>query len=313
MIYVKKTGPPTANQHRDWLRSLANEVHKRLRRLESSVLQLAPAPTVGAMRNLYGWAADIGRLAAPGTDDVSIYFDYVPGTAHRTIWAGFFVSGEARVRHIASLLKSRCGKAMVLPHARFGITNGVVRLNPALSKRDLGTPVIEMFRGYAKTYGVYLSEVPRLRAGPARTLARDAADFLRHCVEGLEHAGSARTRTWHREKEFKNRKITVTTRIFLRSSAQAQQVKSDDGWTCRVCGFAPEVVYGLQGRACLDAHHVKALHTKGRRATTTLSDLITVCANCHRVLGKLAPDERGLSELRARLKKRKRMQPRRIR
>jgi 5-methylcytosine-specific restriction enzyme A len=67
---------------------------------------------------------------------------------------------------------------------------------------------------------------------------------------------------------------------------------------CEVCGFDFEAVYGERGREFIEVHHTLPLHASGERKTK-LSDLILLCANCHRMIHRSAPwlmpdDLRGL-------------------
>lgn len=52
---------------------------------------------------------------------------------------------------------------------------------------------------------------------------------------------------------------------------------------CEACGFDFEKVYGDRGAGLIEVHHVRPLHESGP-TTTRLSDLMLVCANCHRMI-----------------------------
>ena len=54
---------------------------------------------------------------------------------------------------------------------------------------------------------------------------------------------------------------------------------------CEKCKFDPEAVYGVGiGEACIEAHHILPLGTNQNVRKTKITDLICVCANCHRVI-----------------------------
>ena len=54
---------------------------------------------------------------------------------------------------------------------------------------------------------------------------------------------------------------------------------------CEKCKLDPEAVYGVGiGEACIEVHHILPLGTDQNVRKTKLSDLVCVCANCHRVI-----------------------------
>lgn len=82
----------------------------------------------------------------------------------------------------------------------------------------------------------------------------------------------------------------VTHLTIERSSAAAQYKKTifkqEHGQLkCEHCGFIPSEKYGQDdGDACIEVHHIAQLSDLDTSRTTTLHDLICVCANCHRFL-----------------------------
>ncbi|OZD05113.1 HNH endonuclease [Rhodococcus sp. 06-235-1A] len=71
-------------------------------------------------------------------------------------------------------------------------------------------------------------------------------------------------------------------------------LETHDRVACEVCGFDPEAVYGERGREYTEVHHVLPLHVSGE-TRTKMSDLVLLCANCHRMIHRrspwLSPDE----------------------
>lgn len=57
------------------------------------------------------------------------------------------------------------------------------------------------------------------------------------------------------------------------------------GYGCKVCGFDFEKTYGKLGHEFIEVHHIKPLHTvKGETPINPKTDLIPLCANCHRMI-----------------------------
>ena len=75
------------------------------------------------------------------------------------------------------------------------------------------------------------------------------------------------------------------------------------GYTCNICGFNYMKHYGGIGKNYIDVHHIKPLY-QGERLPNPKTDMISVCANCHRMLHRnkystLTPEElKGLIVLR---------------
>jgi HNH endonuclease len=63
-----------------------------------------------------------------------------------------------------------------------------------------------------------------------------------------------------------------------RNRAVVLQCKERDNYTCKACGFSLRV----NGRSVIDCHHLTPLASGGGRVTS-VSDLVCLCPNCHRV------------------------------
>ncbi len=60
-----------------------------------------------------------------------------------------------------------------------------------------------------------------------------------------------------------------------------------------------EDIYGPLGHRFAEAHHRQALASLDPAIPTKLEDLVTVCANCHRMLHRMDGEEGDLQKLRA--------------
>ena len=58
---------------------------------------------------------------------------------------------------------------------------------------------------------------------------------------------------------------------------------------CEVCGFDFGSVYGALGSGFAECHHTLPVSQLSPGATTKLSDLAVVCANCHRMIHRSKP------------------------
>jgi 5-methylcytosine-specific restriction enzyme A len=80
----------------------------------------------------------------------------------------------------------------------------------------------------------------------------------------------------------------------LRARKIKEFLKTHPQVFCEVCGFDFHHTYGDRGAGYVEVHHKVPLHVSGE-VTTKLSDLILLCANCHRMIHRatpwLTPDE----------------------
>ena len=56
------------------------------------------------------------------------------------------------------------------------------------------------------------------------------------------------------------------------------------GLDCMACGFNFEDFYGRAGKDFIEVHHIVPLSDAGRTETNPATDLIVLCANCHRII-----------------------------
>ena len=82
-----------------------------------------------------------------------------------------------------------------------------------------------------------------------------------------------------------------------RSPKLSFQRKVRDGYQCQICGLKFEKIYDKIGRNFAEAHHIIPLAKLETTQRNTIEDLITVCANCHRMLHKLKGEEGDIKEL----------------
>ena len=56
---------------------------------------------------------------------------------------------------------------------------------------------------------------------------------------------------------------------------------------CKACGFSFFEKYGELGRGFIEAHHITPLSSSGDERNSRISDLVPLCANCHRMIHRL--------------------------
>jgi len=61
------------------------------------------------------------------------------------------------------------------------------------------------------------------------------------------------------------------------------------GYSCQVCRFDFEKFYGVSGKAYIEVHHLERLADRKLSMTNPITDLIPLCANCHRIAHRRTP------------------------
>lgn len=120
----------------------------------------------------------------------------------------------------------------------------------------------------------------------------DAAGYVRHLLNGgSEPAPSIHVEAQTPEQEYSEgeRKVKETA-YFRRNTQLVKDAKQHYGFTCQVCGFNFEAVYGADlGREFIECHHTNPLSENSDTLTSTIQDVCVVCSNCHRMLHRTRP------------------------
>lgn len=78
-----------------------------------------------------------------------------------------------------------------------------------------------------------------------------------------------------------------------RNRAIRDQCAERDHYTCQVCGFNFEKIYGERGKGFIEIHHKKPMASYDGEHEIKLEDLIALCSNCHSMIhygGRLLDD-----------------------
>ena len=69
-----------------------------------------------------------------------------------------------------------------------------------------------------------------------------------------------------------------------RDSTLRKNALAIHGYNCMACGFNYEEYYGEIGKGFIEVHHVVPLASVGETETNPKTDLVVLCANCHRMV-----------------------------
>lgn len=85
---------------------------------------------------------------------------------------------------------------------------------------------------------------------------------------------------------------------YERSPINRKKAIQIHGVICNVCGFNYEAIYGARGADYIDVHHVRPISTFAEEQhVDPQADLITLCANCHRMIHRKPNDILSIEQL----------------
>jgi 5-methylcytosine-specific restriction endonuclease McrA len=282
----------TARQDKALLLKTAQTVADELKqRSEGTSLRLRWPFRVGQV-NTGGWRAKIGDLGK-GQPCLQIWLDLFAGYDARKFNFCFYLNDRAKLRRMAN----RASKQ--LPVYR-RITekdterDGFYFLSERLHQDEFGPVILEEYWGKWCYYGIYLSAGSGINP---KLCARAAAFF--ETVARTMPDGEPENETHEIYAQIENRKLVVSHIQRERSRFLASECKERDKYQCQVCNMRFEQTYGDIGKTFAEAHHIIPLSELKGRVKTRLDDLVTVCANCHRMLHRMDDKRSDVQKLKA--------------
>jgi 5-methylcytosine-specific restriction protein A len=88
------------------------------------------------------------------------------------------------------------------------------------------------------------------------------------------------------------RLITKTVEEYERNESLREDSLKFYGFVCLACDFDFASKYGAAGEKLIEVHHTERLADRGLSMTNPITDLVPLCANCHRIAHKRIPPYR---------------------
>jgi len=83
---------------------------------------------------------------------------------------------------------------------------------------------------------------------------------------------------------------SVSVNSYERNPVARLQCMEHHGYTCKVCSFNFESIYGAIGKNYIHVHHLVPLsEIKGEYVVDPVNDLVPVCPNCHAMIHSTRP------------------------
>ena len=153
-------------------------------------------------------------------------------------------------------------------------------------------------------YGVYDSALPENVDSILGIVVR-ATRFFENVIMNQQPAASSQEKE-HEEDyaHIENRQVVRQHLAREQSRPLAAQCHRRDNYRCQVCEMTFREVYGDIGKSFAQTHHIVPLKRLTDTVESSLSDLVTVCSNCHRMLHRLDGEEGDMAKLRRMLHRR---------
>lgn len=277
-----------------WLLKTARAVAAELKQhIEGTPLRVR-LPGRATSTETDGWAARIGDLGKNRLG-LEIWLDRFSGHQDRKLNACF----AGNRRQLITLTEQVAKKLVPVRVITGNDTNddGYLVLTKPLRRDEFNQPIFEK-HPYGETYfGIYdLTRRSSERISP-HFLARAVA-FFESVARSLRHA-KPEDDTQDIYPRVENRQRVASHLRRERSRFLAMTRKIMDNYECQVCGLRFEDRYGNLGIEFAEAHHSVPLSQLRENVKTRIEDLVTVCANCHRMLHRMEGKRDDLKNLRA--------------
>ncbi len=269
-------------QGKTWLFAIAKAVANELKRRCNGANLRIRLPQKATTTNTDGWRARIGDLGN-GQPRLEIWFDRFTRYDERKLWAGFYSPQNKIITKIADRVARKLRPHRVITEKDVG-GDKLVLLRKRLPRNEFYVPIFEKYTGNS-FYGIY-DQTRFSSAAGANNFHEIALDFF------LDVAGTLPNPISENEEheiypQIEDRKLVKSHVQRERSRLLARERKARDNYECQICNMKFEEIYGSIGETFAEAHHIIPLAKLKSHMKTHLEDLITVCANCHRMLHKM--------------------------
>lgn len=282
---------------------LANavEVANRLRVYRDDTNLKIRIPKTVYESNTDGWSVDIGNLGS-GQPKLTIWLDKFSGYSERKFYAGFYSRKSEQIESIIDSVAEKFGVVRETTSDEI-LDDGPITLAERLQRSEFNAPLHDHYDNGMNFFGFY--DPSRFTSSLInKHFCTRAVTFFEDVARSLPDA-KQRQSDYDQYPRVENRKIVRSHIARERSGYLALERKSKDGFICQICGFNFERTYGDLGVEFAEAHHKVPLSMLDKEVRTTLDDLITVCANCHRMLHRMEGSKGDIPKLKNIVRKHK--------
>jgi len=284
-----------SRQGRAWLLTTAKAVAERLKLQSEGTGLRIRIPSRATTTNTDGWRAVIGDLGRNQTR-LEVWFDRFSGYPNRKLYACFYSEDRHKMTAITKRVSRKLWPIRTITQKDTDEKKHLVLID-RLKRSEFNSPILEKYPDGWTFYGIYDPTRDSSEMVSPHFCARAVA-FFEDVARALPHA-TAEDVQRDAYPQIENRKRVVSHLQRERSRLLATERKIRDNHVCKVCGFRFEDCYGKLGNEFAEAHHLVPLSRLREKVRTSIDDIATVCANCHRMLHRMAGERGDMKKLRA--------------
>lgn len=289
---------PLNNRYKSLLKKIALDIQLEVSSKVHDHRIIKIENPVVVQTNTFGWCVDIFKFKKiPGRGTVEIWLDYFPNVGRPVLAICYSSNMAARIKKIAS-----CIDGFVDDHITKvkECVDGEL-LSNALQRKYFNKYLIEPYEAKYFTY-YFFDQIKSEDVLPLR-LRHEISKQIEWLVRTVSSSLEIQLSIDEDSSAIENSVLFTKHKRRERSKALANAAKIRDSFTCQVCKFNFVDTYGDIGRGFAEAHHTKPLSSLKGNVRTRLHDLVTVCANCHRMLHRMEGKADDYKKLSNRLKK----------
>ncbi len=281
-----------------FLRDLANAVHTELRHRHIGTPFRLKQQIKLRTTNTDGWAVPLGTFTGYQCRG-ELWLDRFTAHTDRKIYYCLYSYEKEGIAKLAQAVYREFGKHLSIYLKDWDDKSKDYRLAKKLAKSRFGHPIYERYPENREFfYGIYQYDATGLQKNVFNRLVERSVDFFQTIAEAVSTDTSKQDYETYQTVE--NRQAVSRHISRERKSHAATLCKQRDDYICQVCAFDFSKAYGSLGSDFAECHHIVPLGTNKKLRNTTIEDLITVCANCHRMLHRMdgkSEDINGLKKI----------------
>ena len=295
-------------KHLKWV---AEELQKELSRRLGRLIRLRTVLPLKASHTS-GWRVELGSLGL-GEPRLEVWYcEWAGKKGQRRIWYGLYAAHADKLRKRVAVLPESLRPVRRLSEKDMRLLTGSRSdyvLRKPLDPSEYDRPIYEEYDengSESSFYGVFDSVLPEDRDCVPGIVAR-ATGFFETVIKSQQPNAPATKNDYDHEDAYAqcdNRQVVRQHLAREQSRPLAEQCKRRDNYRCQVCEMTFREAYGDIGKGFAEAHHIITLTRLANTVESSLSDLVTVCSNCHRMLHRLDGGEEDMAKLRRMLHRR---------
>lgn len=282
----------------DMLLSVAKKIAFELKLQKGRSKLRIRMPNSPQRSNTDGWYARIGDLGK-NQPVIEVWLDRFIPTHNRELSIWFVSDDMSLIHELTAKIAKRLWPVRNISSDEID-GDAHLALSSTLTTSELKVPIlVEHFqRGF---YG-FFGQTDLGNRQSTSDFTNLAVSFVSDVAH--EHSqGEGIDEQWDAYSRFENRKAVASHLRRERSRLLATECKIRDKYQCQVCMLRFEKVYGELGYDFAESHHLVPLSKLKENIKTNLSDLITVCANCHRMLHRMDGERGDVESLKSVIRK----------